>query len=260
MPCMRRSCHASTPMRLPLGLTGARLYGGGDGLAGVERMALAGALNEPGFCRKTRSTGRSCSGYRIGGPRSDVKKIVARGVLIPPWRRKIRAIPQHLRCLMVLAGRDHFTTGSLSLTRRELSSCDVALSLCFRLSFPLLRRGLHRQAHAEEAEERCQGPVSDDRLSGGHAAAGQTSTINLRLQNYDLPPERLALSVSGVPTGWTATLIGGGQPVAAAMPATNASVSLELRLDVPKDAPIGTHQPHRRRAKGPTPSLRCRSR
>jgi uncharacterized membrane protein len=69
---------------------------------------------------------------------------------------------------------------------------------------------------------------------------GETSTVNLRLQNYALPPQRLALSVSGVPSGWTATLMGGGQPVAAAMPATNSSVSLELRLDVPKNAAIGT--------------------
>ena len=69
---------------------------------------------------------------------------------------------------------------------------------------------------------------------------GETSSINLKLQNYDLAPERLALSVSGVPSGWTATLMGGGQPVAAAMPATNSSVSLELRLDVPKNAEVGT--------------------
>src|SRR5436309_6702357 len=69
---------------------------------------------------------------------------------------------------------------------------------------------------------------------------GTNSSINLKLQNYGLPPERLALSVSGVPAGWTATLIGGGQPVSAALPATNASVALELRLDVPKDAPVGT--------------------
>src|SRR6266436_5209287 len=69
---------------------------------------------------------------------------------------------------------------------------------------------------------------------------GTTSSINLKLQNYGLPPERLALSVAGVPAGWTVTLIGGGQPVAAALPATNANVPLELRLDVPKDAPIGT--------------------
>jgi len=69
---------------------------------------------------------------------------------------------------------------------------------------------------------------------------GTTSSVNLRLQNYDLPPERLNLSVDGVPKGWTATLMGGGQPIAAALPATNSSVSLELRLDVPKDAPTGT--------------------
>src|SRR5437899_1927909 len=52
--------------------------------------------------------------------------------------------------------------------------------------------------------------------------------------------DRLALSVNGVPSGWTATLLGGGQPVAAAMPATNGSVSLQLRLDVPASGPIGT--------------------
>ncbi len=69
---------------------------------------------------------------------------------------------------------------------------------------------------------------------------GETSNISLKLQNYGMAPERLNLSVGGVPSGWTATLMGGGQPIAAAMPATNASVSLELRLDVPKTATIGT--------------------
>ena len=48
---------------------------------------------------------------------------------------------------------------------------------------------------------------------------GTTSNIPLRLQNYGLGPQRYQLSVSGVPSGWTATLLGGGQPVAAAMPA-----------------------------------------
>ncbi|MGA2128172.1 MAG: NEW3 domain-containing protein [Xanthobacteraceae bacterium] len=70
---------------------------------------------------------------------------------------------------------------------------------------------------------------------------GNTSTISLRLQNYALPPERFKLSVEGVPDGWTATLLGGGQPVAAAMPATNSNVVLQLRLDVPAKAEIGTH-------------------
>jgi uncharacterized membrane protein len=71
---------------------------------------------------------------------------------------------------------------------------------------------------------------------------GETTNISLRLQNYDMPPERMDLSVSGAPTQWNAKLLGGGQPVDAAMAATNSSVSLSLRLDVPKDAPIGTQK------------------
>src|SRR5581483_9878249 len=42
---------------------------------------------------------------------------------------------------------------------------------------------------------------------------GETSSVGLHLQNYSLPPQRMTLSVGGVPTGWTATLMGGGQPV-----------------------------------------------
>lgn len=69
---------------------------------------------------------------------------------------------------------------------------------------------------------------------------GTTSTISMRLQNYGLPPENFALSIDGAPAGWTATLLGGGQPVGAAMPATDQSVSLQLRLDVPADADISS--------------------
>ena len=69
---------------------------------------------------------------------------------------------------------------------------------------------------------------------------GATTTLPLRLQNYGLAPELYKLSVDGVPSGWTATLLGGGQPVAAAMPATDSSVSLQLRLDVPANAGSGT--------------------
>jgi len=69
---------------------------------------------------------------------------------------------------------------------------------------------------------------------------GTTANIPIKLQNYGVAPERFQLSVSGVPAGWTATLLGGGQPIAAAMPATDAGVSLELRLDVPANAGAGT--------------------
>jgi uncharacterized membrane protein len=69
---------------------------------------------------------------------------------------------------------------------------------------------------------------------------GTTSTVNLNLRNYGIAPERFTLSVDGVPQGWTATLLGGGQPIAAAMPAADSKVALDLRIDVPKDAQIGT--------------------
>jgi uncharacterized membrane protein len=95
-------------------------------------------------------------------------------------------------------------------------------------------------AKAEEAKNDVKGLFLLADYPAVTLRPGTNSSINLKLQNYGLPPEPLKLSVGGVPTGWTATLIGGGQPVSAALPATNASVSLELRLDVPKDAPIGT--------------------
>src|SRR5260370_5430516 len=95
-------------------------------------------------------------------------------------------------------------------------------------------------AHAEEAKNDVKGLFLLTDYPAVTLRPGTTSSVNLKLQNYGLPPERLAFSVAGGPGGGTATLIGGGEPVAAALPATNSSVSLELRLDVPKDAGIGT--------------------
>jgi len=94
-------------------------------------------------------------------------------------------------------------------------------------------------AGAEEAKNDVKGLFLLTDYPSVTLRPGSTSSINLRLQNYALPPERLVLSVDGVPSGWTATL-GGGQPVGAVMPSTNGSVSIELRLDVPKEAPAGT--------------------
>ena len=69
---------------------------------------------------------------------------------------------------------------------------------------------------------------------------GTTATVNLQLQNYALPPERLALSVAGVPSGWTSTLLGGGQPVAPCCRPPTPMFRSSFALDVPKDAPLGT--------------------
>jgi uncharacterized membrane protein len=66
--------------------------------------------------------------------------------------------------------------------------------------------------------------------------AGPTATIALKLHNYGLAPEPVILSVSGVPSGWKAEFLGGGQPVGAAMAATGEAVDLQLRLDIPSNS------------------------
>lgn len=71
--------------------------------------------------------------------------------------------------------------------------------------------------------------------------AGQTSTVSLQLRNQATPPERLALSLTGVPKDWKATLLGGGRPVESAMPSSNDSLSLQLHLDIPKQDAKSQH-------------------
>lgn len=119
-----------------------------------------------------------------------------------------------------------------------MSSRLFAFSLALALALPLAAP-LHAQDAAKSPDVKGLYLLSD--YPAVSVQPGTTSTIALKLRNYGLAPERLALSVTGVPQGWTATLLGGGQPVAAAMPATGDSVSLDLRLDVPKEAAIGSH-------------------
>jgi uncharacterized membrane protein len=114
---------------------------------------------------------------------------------------------------------------------RVIALCSAVLSL-LALAIPL--------GSAEEAKNDVKGLFLLSDYPAVTVRPGASSTINLKLQNYNMPPERLDLSVAGVPTGWSYVLWGGGQPVAAALPATNGSVSLELRIEVPKDAPTGT--------------------
>jgi uncharacterized membrane protein len=90
--------------------------------------------------------------------------------------------------------------------------------------------------HAEDAPAGVKGIFLMADFPSVTVRPGTTSTVSLRLQNYGLPPEMLDVTVQGEPAGWHASLLGGGQPVAAAMPATNASVALQLRIEVPASA------------------------
>ncbi len=72
--------------------------------------------------------------------------------------------------------------------------------------------------------------------------SGETAVIKMKMQNSGMPPGRLELSVTGLPSGWKANIFGDGQPVDAVMPAPSTTVNLELRIDVPANTPPSTHK------------------
>ena len=91
-------------------------------------------------------------------------------------------------------------------------------------------------ARAAEAPAHVQGIFLVTDYPTVTVAAGETSTLKLKLHNYGLPPQPVGLSISGLPQGWKAEFVGGSEPITAAMPDTNESVNLQLRVDVPAGA------------------------
>lgn len=69
--------------------------------------------------------------------------------------------------------------------------------------------------------------------------AGEVTTIRVKVNNAGQMPEPLALALTGVPAGWKIDMLGGGQPVGAVMVGVNQDVAVQLRIEVPKDAPTG---------------------
>jgi uncharacterized membrane protein len=63
--------------------------------------------------------------------------------------------------------------------------------------------------------------------------AGETTTIDLVVRNFKLPPQALTLGVPQAAQGWKATILGGGQPVGAVEVAPDAEERLQLRLEPP---------------------------
>ena len=67
--------------------------------------------------------------------------------------------------------------------------------------------------------------------------AGEVTTIRVKVNNAGLLPQPLALALSGVPAGWKIDMLGGGQPVGAVMAGVNQDVTVQLRVEVPKNTP-----------------------
>ena len=72
--------------------------------------------------------------------------------------------------------------------------------------------------------------------------AGETTTIDLSLHNFNHPPQELALSVPEVAKGWKATILGGGQPVESAIVAPDTEEKLQLRLEPPAGTGPGEYR------------------
>ena len=72
--------------------------------------------------------------------------------------------------------------------------------------------------------------------------AGETTTIDLSLRNFNLPPQQLALWVPQVASGWKATILGGGQPIESAFVAPDSEEKLQLRLEPPSGTGPGNYQ------------------
>lgn len=80
--------------------------------------------------------------------------------------------------------------------------------------------------------------------------AGETTTIDVSLRNFKLPPQTLTLSVPDVAQGWKAAILGGGQPVSAVDVAPDSEERLQLRLEPPSGAGKGDYH-FTLEAKGP---------
>lgn len=116
---------------------------------------------------------------------------------------------------------------------RDLTSAMLVAGGVFAFAFP--------SAPAQAAE----GP-SGIWLTSDYPAVteriGEDATLNLDLINARQPPARVALSVQGLPKGWSAEISGGGKPVSAAMVAPGQDRNLRLKVTAPKTVAPGTYE------------------
>ncbi len=119
-----------------------------------------------------------------------------------------------------------------------LASCVIASALLFGAA-------ANAQDVTTAAPATASQPLTGLWLTTGYPSltvhAGDNIQLNLTLQNKNLPPERVAFSVNGLPSGWTYELDGGGKTVTAAIVEPDSSQNLTLKLTPPKDAKSGSY-------------------
>lgn len=96
-------------------------------------------------------------------------------------------------------------------------------------------------ANAADKPANVTGLFLTTRYPGLTVRAGETTTIDLSLRNFNLPPQEVALSVPQVANGWKATILGGGQPIESAIIPPDGDERIQLRLEPPTEAGPGDY-------------------
>ncbi len=76
---------------------------------------------------------------------------------------------------------------------------------------------------------------------------GETTTLRVKVNNAGRSSSRWRSRCRAYRSGWKADILGGGQPVAAVMAGVNQDVTVQLRIEVPKDAKPGLAEPRAER-------------
>jgi len=76
---------------------------------------------------------------------------------------------------------------------------------------------------------------------GTTVTAGKTASFSLTLDNATAIPMNAAVSVSGVPDGWTAQLLGNSNQVSRVFVRANNSATVQLSIVIPPDAKEGDY-------------------
>jgi uncharacterized membrane protein len=94
---------------------------------------------------------------------------------------------------------------------------------------------------ADQPQSTLSGIFLTTRYPAMTVRSGETTTIDLSVHNYKLPPQQLTLSVPDIAQGWKATILGGGQPIGSIEVGPDSDERLQLRLEPPPGAGAGTY-------------------
>ena len=71
---------------------------------------------------------------------------------------------------------------------------------------------------------------------------GETTTVDVVVRNFKLPPQVLQLGMAETAQGWKASILGGGQPVAAVAVSPDSEERLQIRLEPPQGIGKGDYR------------------